>query len=387
MSITPLWAKALQIPKALLDEWLTIAPIEESFTFWCLFTGRISVDNYFRWAKENYGIAFLEAGYFQQEPNRQLWSQIHSVANWSPWLLPIEQWDGVVFVACVEPPLEHTWSFPVSYVLADPNQLERLWQRLHNQDITETMAAMTTSTTTEILDGKTLFDIPVGLQKAGDGSASPLDGPMGLNISNLHLGADTQEATSPLPPDIEMPTAVTAAPLSPPEAEPQSNLGPIDMAAGPDQIAVATTDEQCLAWFFKQLRSRFSTGVAMIYNKNYLSGWKWDSGLTPTNPQLAIAFDGPSLFRITARTLRSYHGHVVDNPIHQAFFKAWGFTNPPAHITAVPIIVAGGFHGVFVCISNESLGVDALEFAERIAGQTIMQMEKINDGIFGSVAA
>lgn len=436
MPTTPIWAKALQIPKALLDEWLTIAPIEESFTFWCLFTGRIDIGAYFNWAKEQYGLAYLEAPYFKQEPNRALWSQIHSVANWSPWMLPIEQWDGVVFVACVEPPAEHTWSFPVSYVLADPNQLEQLWQRLHHSvDTAESVAQNTaTATMSEVMDGKTLFNIPLGLGKAEVMNAA--SGPSGLNLSKLVVPetSTTPEAfqklgvniAEPLPPVIAMPglTAATAAPTpapaaapvtvanvapaagltviqppapaakeapfaeTPPEPTREINVtaGPIDIGTGPDQISSATSDDQCLAWFFKQLRSRFSTSLALIYHKNSLSGWKWDSSIKPTQAQFNISFDGPSLFRIAARTLRSYHGHVVENPIHQAFFQAWGFAKPPVHVTAVPIIVSGAFHGLFVCIGNEPLGVDALEFAERIADQTIVQMEKIN-GVFGSTAA
>lgn len=441
MATTPLWAKALQIPKALLDEWLTIAPIEESFTFWCLFTGRIDINAYFNWAKEQYGLAYLETGYFKQEPNRALWSQIHSVANWSPWMLPIEQWDGVVFVACVEPPSEHTWSFPVSYVLADPNQLEQLWQRLHHaNDGTETVGhtATATATMSEVTNGKTLFDIPLGLNKAEVTNAA--DGPSGLNLAKLQVAEEGQtpeafkklgiKLDTPVPPVIAMPepvkpeepvgmpqitlptppppqpaasvappapqpirpvaSAPKIAPIEEPPSEPAHELnvivGPIDIATAPDQISGAATDDACLAWFFKQLRSRFNSGVALVYHKNSLSGWKWDASVTPANPQFSVPFDGPSLFRISARTLRSYHGHVVDNPIHQAFFQAWGFAKPPLHVTAVPIIVGGAFHGLFVCFGGEPLGVDALEFAERIADQTIMQMEKIN-GIFGTTAA
>ena len=71
---------------------------QESFTYWCLKTGRLTSHVYFDWACEHYGLAVVDAQYFKHRPDVDLWNQIHSVANWSPWMLPLEQWDGVIFI-------------------------------------------------------------------------------------------------------------------------------------------------------------------------------------------------------------------------------------------------------------------------------------------------
>ncbi len=158
------WAKALNIPKAQYDEWKMIAPTEESFTFWCLHSGRIVASKYFAWAKDHYGFALLNDKYFSLQPNMDFWKMIHTVANWSPWMLPLEQWDGVIFIGCVEPPSETAWSFPVCYVLAQPGDLEKLWQRYHGTS--ESVAAGTQTinrgfvTETISSNTKTLFNLP-----------------------------------------------------------------------------------------------------------------------------------------------------------------------------------------------------------------------------------
>src|SRR5271154_5402920 len=101
-----LWVPALQVRESQFEEWKALAPKQESFTYWCLKTGRLAAHAYFDWAREHYGIAKVESGYFKHRPSFDLWSQIQTVANWSPWMLPLEQWDGVIFIGCVEPPTE-----------------------------------------------------------------------------------------------------------------------------------------------------------------------------------------------------------------------------------------------------------------------------------------
>lgn len=449
MQTVPAWAKALQIPKASLDEWLTVAPVEESFTFWCLFSGRLPLESYFAWAVDHYGLALLQSDYFKQTPNHELWKQIQTVANWSPWMLPIEQWDGVVFIACVEPPTDMQWSFPVAFVLAEPNQLEQHWQKLiSHSDIAATTPAAAPSTAPAAAapsDSTAATpppvplnlapatpppppikpeDMPLGLK---ENAAPQNDGsPLGLNLSDLKIEGlnpppptptveklDLNALDSPVPlkmpptekspfgikldipeaaasptPTIAPPAPATAkaAAVTPKQLPANIPAGPVNASQAPAQLEAATTDEACLAWLFKQIRSRYSPGLVLLYNKNSLQAWKWDSGLQPKSAEARITFDTPSLFRIAARTMRSYHGYVVENPVHQEFFQNWGFSKPPVHVTGIPIVSNGQFHGLFLCSANEPLGADALEFLEMTVGKTIMQMEKI-DGLIASLKA
>jgi hypothetical protein len=473
MQTTPLWAKALQISKASIEEWLTVAPIEESFTFWCLFTGRLPLSDYFGWAMDHYGLAFLEAEYFKQVPNQQLWKQIHSVANWSPWMLPIEQWDGVVFIACVEPPTDMQWSFPVSFVLADPNMLEHLWQRLHSSSESAATATMTevvapevmaedevvviaeapvaprppTASTAPIVAEITVAknpaaaklnvgdappplppklkdeDMPLGLSKT---TAPSNDGsPAGLNLSGLALPnlpptpvplkVDLNIPDSPVPIKIDLsapPPPAFAITLDMPEATPppiptapiakrtaatpatavtgvdtaNANVGPVTLSQAPTDIESAKTDDECMAWFFRQARTRYGACLALIFSKNSLVPWKWESTIAVKNPNSVVTFDSPSLFRITARTMRPYHGYVVENPMHQDFFASWGFGKLPVHVTGVPIIIGGTFRGMFVCTSSEPMTNEALEYLERNADKAVVQMEKLGTTFSKKVA-
>src|SRR5262245_9726366 len=123
MRATKPWVEALKIDPQKVSAWAMEVPRHESVTFWCLEKGHLRSAEYFEWARDYYGLAQVSEEYFHQPANRDLWSKIHSVANWSPELLPIEEWDGVVFVACVEPPEGIQWSFPVQYVLATATDL------------------------------------------------------------------------------------------------------------------------------------------------------------------------------------------------------------------------------------------------------------------------
>lgn len=127
------WVTALQIDEGTFASWIAKVPKHVSVTFWCLDKGHLRLAEYFDWAMNHYGLPYLQAEYFGTPANRELWSKIQSVANWSPELLPLEEWDGTVFVACVEPPEDIRWSFPVQYILASPRDLKVQWERLHSE--------------------------------------------------------------------------------------------------------------------------------------------------------------------------------------------------------------------------------------------------------------
>ncbi|MGE0764073.1 MAG: hypothetical protein AB7N80_12405 [Bdellovibrionales bacterium] len=133
MKVLKAWVEALGIDQNTFSSWVQEAPKHENLTFWCLERGRLRSSDYYDWAMNHYGLAMLTEGYFSQSANRELWQKIQSVANWSPHMLPLEEWDGTVFVACVEPPDDIQWSFPVQYVLATTRDLRMHWERLNSE--------------------------------------------------------------------------------------------------------------------------------------------------------------------------------------------------------------------------------------------------------------
>lgn len=132
MSQTKPWVKALKINLGDYEEWSESVPSEENITYWALIKGKIKPQDYLHWAREYYQLPVLKEAWFNNHCNHKLWSQIQSVANWSPQMMPIEEWEGTIYVAVVEPPEDCQWSFPVCYVLAPARSLKKHWKALQN---------------------------------------------------------------------------------------------------------------------------------------------------------------------------------------------------------------------------------------------------------------
>lgn len=113
------------------SQWNLEVPDGLNFTYWCLQTKKIDQDEYLSWAREHYGLASLNHNYFEKMPDVELLERASTIANWSEWLLPVCEWDGVIFVACVEPLQDHNWSFPVQFVLAESSEIKKYWDRMY----------------------------------------------------------------------------------------------------------------------------------------------------------------------------------------------------------------------------------------------------------------
>jgi hypothetical protein len=125
------WAQALRVAGQNYSQWNLEAPDGLNFTYWCLETNKINQDEYLSWARDHYGLASLNRNYFEKMPDIELLERTSTDANWSQWLLPICEWDGVIFVACVEPLQDQNWSFPVQFVLAESSEIKKYWDRIY----------------------------------------------------------------------------------------------------------------------------------------------------------------------------------------------------------------------------------------------------------------
>ena len=130
MSEVKPWVEPLQIPVPEYAEWTQQAPPNRDFTFWCMETGKLDEGQYLNWAREHYGLASLDHSFFHTSPDLVLWQRVYNVGQWNEAMLPVGEWDGVVFIACVTPPLKDQWSFPVRYILAPPSGMRAAWRML-----------------------------------------------------------------------------------------------------------------------------------------------------------------------------------------------------------------------------------------------------------------
>lgn len=160
------WVEALKISPKKLKEWETLAPDGVPVLVYVLQEGHVSVDHYLAWASQHYNIPVLGEDFFANafDPDNARNLQFSMTYDWKPWIFPVEQWEGVTYVACVEPPATPMGDH-VRVVLADPRTMQRCWSMI---------ASSFTSTT---LDKPAEFD-----EKA--------DAPMGMNIETKAFKLD-----------------------------------------------------------------------------------------------------------------------------------------------------------------------------------------------------
>ena len=125
------WVEALGIAEEDYQRWCSSVPADESVTFRCLREGRIPIEAYLDWACNFYELPILQKAFFENPPDAQIFSKLKTIGSWSREMMPVGEWDGVIYVACTEPVEEITWSFNVCYLLAQPEHLEAHWKILN----------------------------------------------------------------------------------------------------------------------------------------------------------------------------------------------------------------------------------------------------------------
>jgi hypothetical protein len=139
------WVKALNVKFQDYETWTTQLAEGQSITFWALDHGKLRTQDYLYWAREHYQLPVLKDGYFRDQASTAMLKQMRSVANWSEEMVPINSWENIIYIACVEPPQEVSWSFDVRYVLASARSLKTVWQKFQQQAKAEKAAAAKTA--------------------------------------------------------------------------------------------------------------------------------------------------------------------------------------------------------------------------------------------------
>lgn len=125
------WSTYFNIPQDQLEVWRGEVPLGSSLIYWVLSEKKISVDAYMNWARDYLGIPSLSDNFSQMKLDLKLWKRVQGLPQWSFELVPLAEWDGVVFVACVDANLEESFDFPVQYILGTPDQLDFFWNKLN----------------------------------------------------------------------------------------------------------------------------------------------------------------------------------------------------------------------------------------------------------------
>jgi hypothetical protein len=120
---------------------------------WCLAHGKIAESDYLQWASETSGLPLLNDEFFAIHPDQVFWDAIKSRSNWSPEVLPLAEWDGILLIACVEAPDQFQYREPHAVVLASPRLLALHWRRL-NPKSSVTRPSESTSKATSYSESK-----------------------------------------------------------------------------------------------------------------------------------------------------------------------------------------------------------------------------------------
>ena len=119
MNHIPLWASRFNITeKTSLKEALK---------------NQIPEKDYLRWASLHYQTPCFSEEYFQKQPPLELWDKVKNWTDlWNSTLVPIEEWNNILYVGCLEPPSSFNiqQNKKIVFILAPVQQLENLWKSL-----------------------------------------------------------------------------------------------------------------------------------------------------------------------------------------------------------------------------------------------------------------
>ena len=366
--------------------------------FSVLAQGQLLESDYFPWAQTTFELPFVSSEFFAVPVDPVFWDRVKDVHAWAPHLYPIAEWDGVLLIACVEPPSARLpIRAPHRFVLAGARNLQMYWKNLNPGTLATipTIAAApapaveATPAPVDVPDGFALssevsvvnFSMPDGFTAlANTHEKAATETPDGFNFGSVDLaqlpespdGFATDEpavpaaptaSTAPIAPqppaaiELAAPAVIALSSEPAPVVEAAKPVDTMEMtntgftitnSPDPDWVQVtdpkpvkdAQTLEQLATHTLSTVVRHFTGGLIFVAEKNGFISWRFTAPFrTPRKPFGALNLEQPSLFRIVDRTQLSYHGHTSPAPENDRFFKAFLGGKAPAHVTVIPVIV------------------------------------------------
>jgi hypothetical protein len=344
------WVEALNISPENLSQWSSQAPDGKPLLVWCLEQGHVQLEDYFAWAQEFFKLPVLDSSFLPQV-DAQLIEQAKTDGDWHPWRFPIEKWDDVTIVACVEPPTDQDHP-TMSFVLADPRAMSEVWGPNVTQSNIPALPELPEAG--EEPEGFSVATKPFTLNLEGNlfGAETPAE---------THATAPVAEPPSPPPPAMEDDSLLVGMPPEPsertvvkpmlkvvPKEEPANEEPAIDVPPGEIEPAVDKA--------FSEILAKYNHVVLMKINEQKAVLFKADAQLKNVKADRAtVELSYPTFLRIVSKTALPYHGYLVDSPAHRDFFEALGLKELPGCVTAVPVKRDNQVLGMLVAIGSGDL--------------------------------
>ena len=305
-----------------------------------------------------------DAGFFSK------WSSQHS---WNSTLMPIYEWEQVLFVACngrfeeMEIP-----GHKLVFVQLDSVSLAKIWHEYQSTSAASPdLKSAKVSPQSQPAEFE-LLDTPLVSSQFPESIDDLLD----LNMSDAPL-VKSKPAPVVLPkleakysvPEIE---SSIAASIQAPET--------LEVTRRSVTALKSTSVDKVEAWvdpIFKQMNGSFEKSMILLKQGDQLRPWKWDERFKcEAADSSTYSLVSPSAFRIVMRTQKSFHGAVVNNEIMKKFFTQWNQGQTPGHLTIAPLIVDDHVIGMLIGVGQKSANVkSALNLAEKMASLITNQIQ------------
>ena len=298
------WQNRFSLSEADYNEWKN-SDQKDSFAVYLLKANKIHIDQYREWALDCYQIPFLEDSFFQNLSFfKQLWDQVKYRSQWNENLMPLYEWDNILFVACLQLPEKQLEKNMVP-LLVSPKNIKFLWNK------TKTFA------------------------------------------TPLNIESEKKDPSRDLT-------------LAPPQENPQAGLFAksstllntfVTTTIGLKQAPIPKNE--VFSHIFKQSDQYFEGAIIFSFQNKEFQPLEWSDSME--GPATPIKTDKPSIFRMIVRSRSPYHGFIIDNEQHKKFFEPWGFKQLPKHVTLIPIFnSAKNIIGAFMGIANQNLPAKTL---------------------------
>ena len=339
-------------------------------------------------------------------PSLEFFHQWKETCVWSPQILPIYQWQGILFIG-VSGNSTPEVSVPHVFVQVEAMILESLWNKWQ-----EKIEPIPTPSTEEFSFESMTEEVPAQSEGNNESNSSSVEEPLtempeGFSfesaelptpqiqkdsepqVEGLSLNAEVEVSSikpitlvsNPMA-ETSVPTAALKSPVNDettplPIARTSANISP--KISGRSEVSQLTPQNTNLEVndVFEKLNAHFRVCMIFLINGQVAKPWKWTEGFKVPDKILNYDMSLPSPLRVVYRTSKSYYGPVKENPVLNEFSQAWLQVKIPTDLAISPLLVNDQLVGAVLCDGNVNPdSLEPLKFLEKVAAEVSARLEK-----------
>ncbi|WP_413574528.1 hypothetical protein ACLVWU_09900 [Bdellovibrio sp. HCB290] len=173
----------------------TVSGSPLSLLAFALKENHIQPEEYFPWAMAHYKLPRLQARFFTETPPRkEMYAKWATHYFWTAECLPVAEWDGILVVACLQPPQDFPSNPGAVFVLAPQDVLETCWNSWQSQTSTaQTAPPKAAKSESEMPEGFEVSLKAPAAKKSGDSFSFDDLGDVGSSSEESNPEIETHE--------------------------------------------------------------------------------------------------------------------------------------------------------------------------------------------------